>query len=194
MSPLASKALEIAERHLGLDELCRRLEVSETTVRSWRFGDGIVPEDKFLRLVDILTDLDPSWTEQVKPAPMRQAKVRKRVLVVDDHADTAATIAALLEMLGHDVRFVDDARNAIQVAQEFRPQIALLDLSMPHIDGLTLARTFMSDPQLKHVCLIAITAYTDTKHRAMTREAGFDAHVPKPADEHVLDSVIAQFE
>ena len=193
-SPLTARALEIAEKHLGVDELSRRLAVSETTLRSWRFGDVLVPEDKFLQLVDILAALDPAWTEKVKPASPRKAKVQKRILVVDDHPDTAATIAALVEMLGHEARFVADPRDAVAVAKQFRPQIALLDLSMPHIDGISLARMFRSDAELRHVCLIALTAYSDAKHRAMTREAGFDAHVAKPADEYVLDSVIAQFE
>ena len=67
VSPLVMKGLEIAEKHLGMDELSRRLRAPADLVRAWRFGHTTMPEYKFLALVDILTDLDPDWTEQAKP-------------------------------------------------------------------------------------------------------------------------------
>jgi CheY-like chemotaxis protein len=195
-SPLISKGLEIAERHLGIGELSRRLAATEMTIRAWRFGDAQMAESDFLRLVDILTAIDPKWTDRVNQGThsRRIATVAKRVLVVDDHPDTAMTTAALLQALGHQPRFVLDPREAVGIARSFRPQVALLDLTMPHLDGIALARMFRSDPDLKSTCLIAVTAYDDPKHRAMTREAGFDAHLGKPVDELILASLIAQFE
>jgi CheY-like chemotaxis protein len=195
-SPLISKGLELAERHLGIEELSRRLQASETMIRSWRFGEGTMAQDVFLRLVDILTEIDPQWTDKVNAAKhsRRIAKKAKRVLVIDDHPDTAATTAALLKALGHETQFVVDAREALDIARSFRPQIVLLDLSMPHVDGIAVAKMLRSDPDFKKVCIIAVTAYEDPKHRAMTREAGFDAHIAKPVDELILDSLIAQFE
>jgi hypothetical protein len=68
-SPLIARGLEIAEKHLGIEELSKRLGVHESTVRAWRFGHATMPEYKFLRLVDILTDLDPNWTDGAKPKP-----------------------------------------------------------------------------------------------------------------------------
>jgi hypothetical protein len=62
-SPLITRALDVAEKRLGIQELCHRLAVPETTVRAWQLGHATMPEYKFLRLVDILTELDPSWTE-----------------------------------------------------------------------------------------------------------------------------------
>ena len=62
-SPLISRAFDIAEKRLGINELCHRLAAPETAVRAWRLGHSTMPEYKFLRLVDILTELDPSWTE-----------------------------------------------------------------------------------------------------------------------------------
>jgi len=62
-SPLITRALDVAEKRLGMDELCHRLAAPETLVRAWRLGQAAMPEYKFLRLVDILTELDPSWTE-----------------------------------------------------------------------------------------------------------------------------------
>jgi hypothetical protein len=61
--PLIMRALEVAERYLGTEELCRRLVVPEALVRAWQAGQATMPQYKFLRLVDLLTELDPSWTE-----------------------------------------------------------------------------------------------------------------------------------
>ena len=62
-SPLIARALAVAEQRLGLDELCHRLAAPATVIHAWRDGHATMPEYKFLRLVDILTELDPSWTE-----------------------------------------------------------------------------------------------------------------------------------
>jgi hypothetical protein len=68
-SPLVARALAVAEKHLGTEELCRRLVAPETMIRAWGIGHTTMPEHKFLRLVDILTELDPSWVEwdELKP-------------------------------------------------------------------------------------------------------------------------------
>jgi hypothetical protein len=68
-SPLITRALEVAERHLGIEELCRRLVVPEATIRAWHLGHATMPEYKFLRLVDILTELDPSWIDWDEAQP-----------------------------------------------------------------------------------------------------------------------------
>ena len=191
------RGLEIAEKRLGIEALCSRLGASETGIRGWRLGHADMPEDKFLRLVDLLAELDPGWVKREQATlaggPVHAGKVR-RILIVDDHPDTAESSATLLKYLGHETRAVTDSRNAVRAAKEFQPQIALLDLAMPHIDGCGLARMFRSDPLLKNVCLVAVTAYDDDKHRLMMREAGFDAHVRKPADQYVLGAIISQFE
>lgn len=119
---------------------------------------------------------------------------RRRILVVDDHPDSAGTLADLLDLLGHEVRYVTDPREALAEAKRFKPDMALLDLAMPHLDGCAVARLFRGDAELASVCLVALTAFDDGKHRQMTREAGFDAHIKKPAEPALLKSIIAQFE
>lgn len=191
------RGLEIAEKRLGIEALCARLGAPETSIRGWRLGHADMPEEKFLRLVDLLAELDPEWVRREQAAlaggPVQAARAR-RILVVDDHPDTAESSATLLKYLGHETRAVTDSREAIRAAKEFEPQIALLDLGMPYIDGCSLARMFRSDPLLKKICLVAVTAYDDEKHRLMMREAGFDAHVRKPADQYVLRAIITQFD
>jgi hypothetical protein len=82
VSPLIARALEIAERHLGLQQLCVRLGVPEIVVQAWRVGDVEMPNAKFLLLVDLLTELDPQWSS----APALPIKAR-RIMVVDDHPE-----------------------------------------------------------------------------------------------------------
>jgi hypothetical protein len=68
-APLIARALDVAEKHLGIEELCHRLVVPEAEIRAWRFGHAAMPEYKFLRLVDILTELDPSWVDWDEAQP-----------------------------------------------------------------------------------------------------------------------------
>lgn len=117
----------------------------------------------------------------------------KRILVVDDHRDSAEIFVELLAVLGHHAVAVIDPRDAIGVAKQFHPHIAILDLGMPRIHGLELAKMFRADPAFAGICLVALTAYDDEEHRHMTRQAGFDAHVAKPADQHVMRAILAQF-
>jgi hypothetical protein len=65
-SPLVTRGLEIAEKRLGMDELCRQLNVSESSIRAWMLGHATMPEYKFLRLVDILTELEPQWIDKAE--------------------------------------------------------------------------------------------------------------------------------
>jgi CheY-like chemotaxis protein len=118
----------------------------------------------------------------------------KRVLVVDDHPDSARSLAKVLEILGHAARAITDSRDAVEEAKRFKPNLAIIDLAMPHVDGWELAKLLRADAELKHVCLIALTGFGDEKSRQKTRAAGFDAHLLKPADAEMLRSIIAQFD
>ena len=185
-SPLVIKGLEIAEKHLGMEALSARLGAPAAAIAAWRFGHDAMPQEQFLKLVDILSALDPKWTEK--------AAVRKRILVVDDHPDSADALCTMLGVLGHEGRALTDPRDTMRVAREFRPHLALIDLNMPHVNGLELAPMFRDDDALRSVCLIALTAYGDDKYRRLTRSAGFHAHVVKPADVALLQSIIKQFD
>lgn len=192
VSPLTLRGLQIAEEELGLDEVARRLAVAPGTVDDWRMGLSSMPEEKFLGLVDILVTIDPTW-RRIDPSVVT-GRAAKRILVVDDNADAAITLAHLLEALGHQATAVIDPREALAIARELRPQLAIIDLNMPHVNGLQLARLFREDAELRQVCLVALTAMDGPEHREMTRQAGFDAHLRKPADPPLLRSIIAQFE
>jgi CheY-like chemotaxis protein len=100
----------------------------------------------------------------------------KRVLVIDDHRDSLEALRTLLELEGYEVQAADDGESGVEMARVFFPDVIVCDIAMPGFDGLTVARTLRSDPQLRFVRLIALTALNvpDT-----ARAAGFDASVLK---------------
>ena len=100
----------------------------------------------------------------------------------------------LLQDIGHDAAYVCDPAEALGLARTFRPEIALLDIGMPSIDGYELARAFRRTPELVAVRLVALTGRSERGDYKRSREAGFDAHVVKPADIPMLKSIIAQFD
>jgi CheY-like chemotaxis protein len=113
----------------------------------------------------------------------------QRVLVVDDNVDNADTLAALLRLLGRDVRCVTDARLAAAAALEFSPHVAFVDIGMPHINGYELARV-LREKFGRELRLIALTGYGSAKDREMSRLVGFDAHLVKPADVETIDALL----
>lgn len=152
-----------------------------------------IPEGTFLLLVDILSELDPRLSREVRQSAAGGSHKAKRILVVDDNADATFTLVDLLRVLGHSGAPVVDPREAVEVAKRFKPDIAIIDLHMPHIDGFELARAFRADEQLRGVCLVALTAMDSSAYREKTRQAGFDAHLRKPADVALLKAIVDQF-
>jgi CheY-like chemotaxis protein len=120
-------------------------------------------------------------------APLREAKHRQRILVVDDNIDAAELLAASLCALGHTARVVFDGPSALKEAAQFQPEVVLLDLGLPVMDGFEVARTFRSSPQSEKIALVAVTGYGQENDRQRTREAGFDEHLVKPIDLGQLD-------
>jgi DNA-binding response OmpR family regulator len=103
-----------------------------------------------------------------------------RVLIVDDCPDITDILAELLRRHGRDVRVACDPLTALKAAAEFEPQIALLDISMPELDGCRLATEFRRSPGLLAIRLIAVTAFRDKTYQDLAAEAGFDGYIMKP--------------
>ena len=111
-----------------------------------------------------------------EPAP------RRRVLVVDDNKDAANALRLLLESEGHEVRTAGDGMAGLAVAREYGPEVVLLDISLPRLDGYETARRMREDARLRDVTLIAITGYGQSHDRARAAAAGFDHHLTKPVE------------
>ena len=118
---------------------------------------------------------------------------RRRVLVVDDNVDAAQSLARLLSRLyDQDVRVAHDGYRAVALAEEFRPEVVLLDIGMPGMDGYEVARRLRARPDLQDVTIIALTGWGQEGDRARTKEAGFDIHIVKPVDPDELYRHIAR--
>jgi two-component system, chemotaxis family, CheB/CheR fusion protein len=118
------------------------------------------------------------------------AMSRKRILVVDDNADAAELLVMLLKMDGHDVMMVHDGPAALQVASAFSPEVVLLDLGLPGMDGYEIARGLRQIPALASTALVAVTGYGRDEDRQRSRKAGFDHHLVKPVDMDTLRRVL----
>jgi PAS domain S-box-containing protein len=113
-----------------------------------------------------------------------------RVLVVDDNVDSAEIMAALLRLSGHDVRTAYTGPDALEVAASYLPEVALLDIGLPGLNGYEVARRLRQFPQLSGVRLVAMTGYGTEADRQLAREAGFDKHVVKPVDFPVVEGLL----
>jgi signal transduction histidine kinase/CheY-like chemotaxis protein len=119
------------------------------------------------------------------------ASTMRRVLIVDDNRDAAATLGTLLKCLGADVRVTNDGESALAAMETQRPDVVLLDLGMPGMDGLEVARRVRSRPEFARILLIALTGWGQEDDRRRTSEAGFDHHLVKPVDLAALQSFLA---
>ena len=116
---------------------------------------------------------------------------RLRVLCVDDNRDIADSEAMLLDLLGFDSRACYDGRQAIREVPKFRPDVLLIDLNMPGMDGCDVARVLRLRYEGPPPLLVAITAKGGTEDYRRTRDAGFDAHLVKPVEPSRLVELLA---
>jgi CheY-like chemotaxis protein len=121
------------------------------------------------------------------PGPDRAAErgPSRRVLVVDDNRDSAASMASMLELVGHEVRTAHDGLDAVAIAGAFRPEVILMDVGMPRLNGLDATRRIREQPWGKDITVVALTGWGQEGDRARSRAAGCDGHLVKPV--HLAD-------
>lgn len=119
-----------------------------------------------------------------QPAP-------RRVLLIDDNEDAAESLAWMLRADGHDVRLGFSAEDALAMAADWRPDVMLLDIGLPRMDGYEVARRLRADPALTAVQLVALTGYGRPEDLRRSTEAGFDGHLVKPVDLAALAATIS---
>jgi CheY-like chemotaxis protein len=113
-----------------------------------------------------------------------------KVLVVEDNLDTLELVREWIETLGHDVQTASDGRTGLNTALATRPDVALVDVGLPEVDGYEFAKSLRAADPGKGVHLVAITGYGRPEDRARALDAGFDAYVVKPVDENALRRIL----
>ena len=126
------------------------------------------------------------------PPPKKKAAVKRKILIVDDNHDQADSLAKLLELMGHDVRLTYDGESALKIASKFRPDIGLIDIGLPKLNGYEVAEKIRKDPNLESMLLVAQTGWGQEEDRRRTKAAGFDYHFVKPVDIDELRRILAE--
>lgn len=115
----------------------------------------------------------------------------RRVLIVDDNEDAANSLAMILQLGGHQTVPVYSAVDALQRAATFKPEVVLLDIGLPGMNGYEVAQKMRELPGLRDIRLIAVTGYGRADDRLRARDAGFDDHLTKPVEFAILERVLA---
>ena len=113
-----------------------------------------------------------------------------RILVVDNNSDMATALVYLLEIMGHQALYVSDPRHVLTKVDEFRPQVAFLDIGVPSSEGISLARMLRDHYARHELRLVALSAYGDERTRNESMTAGFDAYLVKPVTQQHLETIL----
>jgi len=113
-----------------------------------------------------------------------------RILVVDDNENCAITMLLTMEMLGHTAQMALDGPSAIALAKSFQPDIVLLDIGLPGMNGYEICQAMRKEPVLQNTIFIAQTGWGQKEHRERSKEAGFDYHLVKPIDIKALKNIL----
>jgi CheY-like chemotaxis protein/anti-sigma regulatory factor (Ser/Thr protein kinase) len=167
---------------LGLPLVQRLVELHGGSITA--HSDGKDQGSRFTVILPMADVRQPGGLDETPRADLESL----RVLVVDDNADSAEALAMLLTLQGHDARWARDGAGALDLLDEFEPELALLDLGMPDMDGYDLATQVRQ--QLPRIRLVALTGYRFDDQRLQS--AGFDEHVLKPIDAARLTGVLAR--
>ncbi len=150
-------------------------------------SEGSMRGTEFTVRLPALTSMLPQHADENPELP---PLARRRVLVVDDNLDSADSLATLLTLMGHDVDTAHDGVGAVNKAVTFRPDLILLDIGMPRLNGYEAAR-WIREQGHKHLTIVALTGWGQEEDRRHSAEAGFDAHVVKPIDLATLNRLLA---
>jgi two-component system CheB/CheR fusion protein len=190
----AERSLERAEGGLGLGlTLARRLTElhgGSIEARSPGLGQG----SKFI--VRLPVTLHPRLADDAQslPEPGGGERTSRRILIVDDSVDAAESSAMLLQLNGHKIQVAFDGPSALEAARTFNPEIILLDIGLPGLNGFEVARHLRQSPGGTHALIVALSGYGRAEDRQHSLDAGFDQHLVKPVDLEQLDAVIAAYD
>jgi CheY-like chemotaxis protein len=174
---------------IGLSLVKALVEMHDGSVEARSDGPGQGSEF-LVRLPVALAPIVPS-----KPQPSAASATvtsRRRILIVDDNRDTATSLATVLMILGHQTQVAFDGLEALEAAREFQPDVVLLDIGMPKLNGHDTARRMRQEPWGREIVLVAVTGWGQDDDRQRSQEAGFNFHLVKPVDPAALEQILAE--
>jgi CheY-like chemotaxis protein len=127
----------------------------------------------------------------VEKQPVASGEARRRILIVDDNLDSVQGMATLQKRRGHEVRTAATGPEALEVAAEFHPDVVLLDIGLPGMDGFEVAKQLRASPEFERAFLIAMTGFATPEDKRHAKEVGFDEHLIKPVDLNRLRTWLA---
>jgi two-component system CheB/CheR fusion protein len=169
---------------VGLTIVQRLVELHGGTVRAMSEGPGKGSEF-VVRLPRAMEEAVPLSVAHPRAAP----DGRRSILVVDDYVDSAETIATLLRGDGHVVHVCHDGPAALRMARELKPDAILLDIGLPGMNGFEVARLLRAHEETQRCLIVALSGYGQTADHELSRRAGFDRHLVKPAELAMLREV-----
>ncbi|MDQ6611592.1 MAG: ATP-binding protein, partial [Gemmatimonadota bacterium] len=172
---------------VGLTLVKRFMELHNGTVTAESAGIG--RGSVFTLRIPLSHESEASGTPDA-PAVAEQPDARRRVLVVDDSADGAASMATVLQLRGHETRTAHSAEDALIVAEEFRPEVAFLDIGLPGMSGHELAPLLRERSAAQTIFLVALSGWGADEDKLKARAAGFDMHLTKPADAQRIVNIV----
>lgn len=172
---------------IGLSLVKRIVELHGGTVTATSAGVGLGSE--FVVRLPALAQTHPAHPTSEDAS--HNGRARRRVLVVDDNADAAESLTALLSLNGHDARMAHDGHEALQQAEQFHPDVVFLDIGMPTLDGHETAKIIRQQPWGKQMVLVALTGWGQSEDRRRSKDAGFNHHMVKPADPAAVEKLLA---
>lgn len=171
---------------IGLSIVKRLVEMHGGSVEARSDGHGMGSEF-VVRLPVVLSVVQAQRDEPES----RQSSNRRRILVVDDNRDAAVSLAMMLKLMGNETKTAHDGLEALDAAAADRPDVILLDIGMPKLNGYDTARTIRQQTWAKGIVLVALTGWGQDEDRRKSQEAGFDAHLTKPVEPAALEKLLA---
>jgi PAS domain S-box-containing protein len=175
---------------IGLTLVRQMVELHKGRVEA--FSDGANRGSEFVVHLPLATE--GARVRQIDGVDRRQSAAGRtplRILVVDDNRDSLTSMAMLLRMSGNDVRTASDGTTALEAAKAFQPEVVLLDVGLPGMNGYEVGRKIREMPEAKHTVLVAQTGWGQDEDRRRSAEAGFDAHLVKPVDPAALQKILS---